>query len=138
MTMPARILVVEDNAANLELVRYLLASAGYEVLLARDGAQGLDMAQRVQPDLIVSDLQMPVMDGYALIEALQRAPACAHIPVLALTAFSMAGDRERILHAGFRGYLSKPIEPELFVGQITAFLAGSAAGGGLQAGDRED
>lgn len=129
MTVPARILIVEDNAANLELVRYLLASAGYEVLLARDGVQGLDIAQRAQPDLIVTDLQMPVMDGYALIAALQRTSPCDRIPVLALTAFSMAGDRERILRAGFVGHLSKPIEPELFVSQIAAFLATGAAGG---------
>ncbi len=122
MNMPARILAVEDNAASLELVRYLLASAGYEVLVATDGAQGLDAATRELPDLIISDLQMPGMDGYALIAALQRTPPCERIPVLALTAFSMPGDREQIMRAGFAGYLSKPIEPELFIGQIAAFL----------------
>ena len=127
MSMPARILVVEDNAANLELVRYLLASAGHVVLLATDGAEGLDVATRERPDLVISDLQMPVMDGYALIAALQRTPHCHHIPVVALTAFSMPGDREQIMRAGFAGYLSKPIEPELFVGQIAAFL-GTAPG----------
>lgn len=120
--MQARILVVEDNAANLELARYLLASAGYKILLATNGAEGLDVATREQPDLVISDLQMPVMDGYALIAALQRTPRCARIPVLALTAFSMPGDREQIMRAGFAGYLSKPIEPELFIGQIAAFL----------------
>jgi two-component system cell cycle response regulator DivK len=127
MTMAARILIVEDNAANLELVRYLLVSAGYEVLLAHNGAQGLELAQREQPDLIVSDLHMPVMDGYALIEALRRTPPCDTIPVVALTAFSMPGDRESIMQAGFSGYMSKPIEPELFVGQIAAFLAAGDA-----------
>lgn len=72
--MPARILVVEDNAANLELARYLLASAGHEVLLATNGVQGLEVATRERPDLIISDLQMPVLDGYGLIAALQRTP----------------------------------------------------------------
>ncbi len=128
VTMQARILVVEDNAANLELVRYLLASAGYEVLLADDGAKGLDIALRERPDLIVSDLQMPVMDGYALIAALQRTPACERIPVLALTALSMPGDREHIMRAGFVGYLSKPLEPEYFVAQIASFLPAAAPG----------
>ncbi len=134
MTVQPRILIVEDNAANLELVRYLLASAGYEVLLADNGAKGLDLALREQPDLVISDLQMPVMDGYALIAALQRAPACAHIPVLALTALSMPGDRDHILRAGFVGYLSKPIEPEFFVAQIASFLP-AAAPGADRAGD---
>lgn len=120
--MPARILVVEDNAANLELVRYLLASAGHEVLLAVNGARGLEVATRERPDLIISDLQMPVMDGYALIAALQATLPCERIPVLALTAYSMPGDREQIMRAGFAGYLSKPIEPEHFIGQIAAFL----------------
>ncbi|CAN7737017.1 response regulator [Pseudorhodoferax sp. LjRoot39] len=123
--MPARILVVEDNAANLELARYLLASAGHEVLLATNGVQGLEVATRERPDLIISDLQMPVLDGYGLIAALQRTPPCDSIPVLALTAFSMPGDREQIMRAGFAGYLSKPIEPERFIDQIAAFLGGT-------------
>lgn len=126
--MPARILVVEDNAANLELARYLLASAGHEILLATHGAEGLDVATRERPDLVISDLQMPVMDGYALIAALQRTPGCDRIPVLALTAFSMPGDREKIMRAGFAGYLSKPIEPELFIAQIAAFLVATPGG----------
>ncbi len=120
--MPARILVVEDNAANLELARYLLAHAGYEVLVATDGGEGLRLALQEQPDLIISDLQMPVLDGYALLAALQRTPCSAGIPVLALTAFSMPGDREQVMRAGFHSYLSKPIEPERFVEQVAALL----------------
>nr|WP_145545442.1 response regulator [Variovorax boronicumulans] len=125
--MAARILVVEDNAANLELARYLLASAGHEVLLAGDGRAGLALAMREQPDLIISDLQMPVMDGYALMAALRASPACAQTPVLALTAFSMPGDRDAVMRAGFTGYLSKPIEPEHFIGQVAGYLAGRLA-----------
>jgi len=124
--MRARILVVEDNAANLELARYLLASAGYEVLLATNGAKGLEVATRELPDLIISDLQMPVMDGYALIAELRRSQRCLYIPVLALTAFSMPGDRDDVMRAGFNGYLSKPIEPELFVGQIASLLGAAS------------
>jgi len=87
--MGARILVVEDNAANRELVRYLLASAGHEVLLAIDGAEGVALARARRPALILSDLQMPRLDGYAMLAALRADPACAAIPVVALTAFSM-------------------------------------------------
>lgn len=121
--MTARVLLVEDNAANLELARYLLAAAGYDVLLATDGAQGLALARAELPDLIVSDLQMPIMDGYALIAQLRSDPACRAIPVVALTAFSMPGDETRVLQAGFDGYLSKPIEPEEFTSQLAGILA---------------
>ncbi|MBT9502741.1 MAG: response regulator [Burkholderiaceae bacterium] len=121
--MKARILLIEDNADNLELARYLLAAAGHEVLLATNGAQGLDVARAEQPDMIVSDLQMPVMDGYALIAALKCDPSCLGIPVIALTAFSMPGDEARVMQAGFDGYLSKPIEPEQFSAQIADLLS---------------
>jgi CheY-like chemotaxis protein len=120
--MKARILLVEDNPANLELARYLLAAVGHEILVATDGAQGLAVARAARPDLIISDLQMPIMDGYALIAELKLDPACREIPVIALTAFSMPGDESRAMQAGFDGYLSKPIEPEQFTAQIAQFL----------------
>lgn len=127
--MKARILLVEDNADNLELARYLLAASGYEVLLATDGAQGLAGARVHLPDLIVSDLQMPVMDGYALITQLRQDPVCRDIPIIAMTAFSMPGDEQRVIEAGFDGYLSKPIEPQLFASQIAGFLASTRPAG---------
>ncbi|MFG6412312.1 response regulator [Roseateles sp. DC23W] len=120
--MPARILVIEDNAANLELVRYLLSFSGHTVLEASNGELGVEVALRELPDLIVCDLQMPRMDGYQVLDALRRHPAGAAIPIVAVTAFSMPNDRQKVMTAGFNGYLSKPIEPELFVGQIEAFL----------------
>lgn len=120
--MAARILVIEDNAANLELVRYLLSFSGYTVLEARDGAQGVDMALRERPDLIICDLQMPLLDGYQVLARLREAPAGAATVVVAVTAFSMPNDRQKVMTAGFDGYLSKPIEPENFVAQIEAFL----------------
>jgi two-component system cell cycle response regulator DivK len=121
--MAARILVIEDNAANLELVRYLLASGGHTVLIARDGAQGFALARQEQPDLIVCDLQMPVLDGYQVLARLREnhSDSTQHV-VVALTAFSMPNDRNKVLAAGFDGYLSKPIDPETFVAQIEAFL----------------
>ncbi|MEX8520986.1 MAG: response regulator [Leptothrix sp. (in: b-proteobacteria)] len=120
--MAARILVIEDNEANLELVQYLLEKAGYEVLTARDGAQGATVALQGQPALIICDLQMPVMDGYQVLATLRQEPATCTTTVIAVTAFSMPGDQQKVLVAGFDGYLAKPIEPENFVAQIEAFL----------------
>lgn len=120
--MHARILVIEDNVANLELVRYLLAHSGYTVLEARDGLQGVMVARRERPDLILCDLQMPHLDGYEVLTQLRADAGCAGCVVVALTAFSMSNDRHRILSAGFDGYLSKPIEPEVFVSQIESYL----------------
>ena len=120
--MAARILVIEDNAANLELVRYLLAFSGYTVLMARDGAQGLELARQDRPDLIICDLQMPMLDGYQVLAQLREHADSAQWVIVAVTAFSMPNDRSRVMAAGFDGYLSKPIEPETFVAQIEAFL----------------
>jgi len=118
----ARILVIEDNAANLELVRYLLSYSGYAVLQARDGAQGVALAWQERPDLIVCDLQLPVLDGYEVLARLRKNPDTSGALIVAVTAFSMPNDRQKVMTTGFDGYLSKPIEPETFVGQIEAFL----------------
>lgn len=120
--MAARILVIEDNAANLELVRYLLSYSGYAVLEARDGEQGVETALRERPDLIVCDLQMPLLDGYQVLARLRADAATTATVIVAVTAFSMPNDRQKVITAGFDGYLSKPIEPEHFVAQIEAFL----------------
>ncbi len=118
----ARILIIEDNAANLELAQYLLEHGGHQVLTANDGRVGVAVARRERPDLIICDLQMPVLDGYGVLEQLKGDAACAQLPVVAVTAFSMAGDEQKVLLAGFDGYFSKPIEPETFVAQIETFL----------------
>lgn len=118
----ARILIIEDNDANLELAQYLLEHGGHQVMVARNGQEGIDAARREQPALIVCDLQMPVVDGYGVLERLRQDPACRQTPIVAVTAFSMSGDEQKVRLAGFDGYLSKPIEPEAFVGQIEAYL----------------
>jgi CheY-like chemotaxis protein len=120
--MAARILVVEDNAANLELVRYLLTHGGHSVIAATDGAEGVALALQERPDLVICDLQMPVLDGYQVLAQLRARPETAALTVIAVTAFSMPNDRQKVMTAGFDGYLSKPIEPERFVAQIEAFL----------------
>ncbi len=120
--MPARILVIEDNRDNLELMTYLLEVFGYEVLTAMDGEEGLEVARREFPNLVLSDLQMPKLDGYEVARAFRRDPRLAMLPLVAVTAYAMRGDRDKVLAAGFDGYISKPIVPEEFVGQVERFL----------------
>lgn len=120
--MAARILIIEDNPANLELMTYLLRAYKYQVLSAADGEAGLAAAQQQLPDVVVCDLQLPKLDGFEVLKRLKAEPRTTAIPVVAVTAYAMVGDRERVLAAGFDGYLAKPIEPETFVSQIERFL----------------
>ncbi len=121
----ARVLVVEDQKENLDLMAYLLRAFGHEVLTAGDGAEGLEVARRERPDLMVIDIQMPVMDGLELVAAVKGDAALAAIPAVGVTAFAMVGDRDRILAAGFDGYLSKPIDATSFVADLEVFLTRS-------------
>jgi two-component system cell cycle response regulator len=118
----AQILIIEDNPANLELMAYLLMSFGHVVLTADDGEAGIATAHRQRPDIIVCDVQLPGLDGYAVVRALKQDSSLSAIPVVAVTALAMVGDREKGLAIGFDGYIAKPIDPELFVGQIEQFL----------------
>ena len=120
--MPTRILVIEDNPANMELMTYLLKAYGYEVLAANDGETGLNTAITEQPDLIICDVHLPQLDGYGVVRVLKRHPVLHAIPAIAVTALAMAGDRDKLLDAGFDGYISKPIEPETFIAEIARFL----------------
>jgi two-component system, cell cycle response regulator len=118
----ARILVIEDNPTNMELMTYLLKAFGHVPLTASDGEAGLEVIQRDSPDLIICDVHLPTMDGYEVARQLKSNPALRHIPLVAVTALAMMGDRDKVLQAGFDGYLSKPIAPETFVTQVEAFL----------------
>jgi two-component system cell cycle response regulator len=120
--MPARILIIEDNPANLELMSYLLHAFGHDTLTACDGQEGLDAAQRESPDLIICDVELPKIDGMEVARSLRSDSALRWIPLVAVTAFAMVGDRDRVLAAGFDGYIPKPIAPEKFIGQVEAFL----------------
>lgn len=122
--MSARILIIEDNATNMELMVYLLRAFGYEPLSASDGEAGVAAARRERPDLIICDVHLPKLDGYGVVAALKADPEVRHIPALAVTALAMVGDREKLLEAGFDGYIGKPIEPDTFVAQIESFLQG--------------
>lgn len=118
----ARFLVIEDNPANRELMAYLLRAFGHHVDEAGDGAGGLAALRRAPPDLVVCDLQLPDMDGRAVAQARAADPRLRAIPLVAVTAFAMVGDRDRILAAGFDSYIAKPIDPERFVAQLEALL----------------
>jgi two-component system cell cycle response regulator len=120
--MPS-ILLIEDNAANLELMCYLLAASGYTPKTAIDGAAGLEAARRESFDLIVCDIHMPGMDGYEVARQIKADPTRCHVPLVAVTALAMVGDREKVLAARFDDYITKPIDPEKFVQQVEAFLA---------------
>jgi len=118
----ARILVVDDTESALDLIGSLIRVRGHEPGFARSGEEGVESALASMPDLILMDLQMPGMNGYAALEAIRRTGHPDMCPVLALTAFEMVGERERSLAAGFDGFFSKPIAPETFMDQLEAFL----------------
>jgi diguanylate cyclase (GGDEF)-like protein/PAS domain S-box-containing protein len=122
----ARILIIEDNPTNMELMVYLLTAFGYTPLMAVDGISGVQTAREALPDLIICDVHLPKLDGYGVVAALKQDTALRAIPVLAVTALAMVGDRERLLAAGFDGYIGKPIEPDTFVAELEAFLPGAA------------
>jgi CheY-like chemotaxis protein len=105
----SRILVADDNSNSRELVRTVLERGGHHVVEAADGAEALELAKTVRPDLVILDLSMPKLGGFEVVERLRREPYLDGIPVVALTASAMAGDKERALAAGFTGYLTKPI-----------------------------
>jgi len=115
------ILIVEDNEKNLKLARDVLQFKGYRTLEAGTAVEGIDLAIAHLPDLILMDIQLPDMDGVTALRRLRAAPHMAAIPVVALTAFAMKGDRERFLGAGFDGYLIKPINIKDFPEQVRQF-----------------
>jgi CheY-like chemotaxis protein len=104
-----KILIAEDNAVNRELLRELLEARGYAVVEACDGEEALRVIEQTQPDILLLDIGMPKLDGFAVVRKIRENPLLALLPALAVTAYAMQGDRERILNAGFDGYLSKPV-----------------------------
>jgi CheY-like chemotaxis protein len=118
----ARILLIEDNEQNRYLTSFLLEHYGHTVLHATDGAAGIALAEATLPDLILLDIQLPGMDGYAVATALRGHAALKVTPIVAVTSYAMVGDRERILAAGCNGYIEKPINPASFVDEISRFL----------------
>ena len=117
-----KILVVEDNEDNMLLVRFMLEKNGYEVIEARDGAEGVALAVQEKPDLVIMDIQLPDINGLEATKRIRASEADAEIPIVALTSYAMAGDREKALAAGCTGYIEKPIDPDTFIAEIEKFL----------------
>lgn len=120
--MSATVLVVEDNALNLKLVRDVLGHAGYRVLEAGDAERGLTLAREERPDLILMDIQLPGIDGVEALRRLRSDHSTSAIPVVALTALAMKEDRERFMTAGFDGYLEKPLSVPSLAGQVSELI----------------
>lgn len=117
--------VVDDEQDSLDVAAILLEMVGVEVYTARDGVAGLALVTQHLPDFVLSDLSMPEMSGWEMLNQLKREPATNAIPVIALTAHAMPGDRNRTLAAGFHNYLSKPLVPETFVNDVLRLLVDS-------------
>jgi two-component system cell cycle response regulator DivK len=126
--MKPTVLLIEDNEQNRYLATFLLEQEGYQVSCARDGLQGIEQAAAMLPGLILLDIQLPKMDGYAVARALRQNPALQAAPIIAVTSYAMSGDREKCLAAGCNGYIEKPIDADAFVPQIESIAAGFAAG----------
>jgi CheY-like chemotaxis protein len=117
-----QILIADDRAPSRELIREILEMAGYQVVEAADGAEALEMALRLSPDLILLDIEMPALNGFHVVEQLRRDPRFAATPVVALTASAMQGDREKALEAGFTGYISKPVRLAALRAEVARLL----------------
>jgi CheY-like chemotaxis protein len=120
-------LIAEDNPVNRELLRELLEVRGYEVEEACDGEEALEMIERTQPNILLLDLNMPNLDGFGVVRKVRENPRLSDLPVLAVTAYAMRGDRERVLNAGFDGYLSKPISAVSLAEELERLLGLRAA-----------
>ena len=120
--MMKKVLIVEDNEKNLYLLRFLIEKLGHQVVEARDGKAGVETAIAENPDVILMDIQLPVMDGYDTTRKIRSIEAFKETPIIAITSYAMVGDREKTLAAGCTDYIEKPIQPESFVKRIEAYL----------------
>ncbi len=117
-----RILVVEDNETNRYLINFMLNTKGYTVINAETGEEGIELAAKEKPDLILMDIQLPGIDGLEATKRIRESEASKNIPIIALTSYAMVGDREKSMKAGCTGYIEKPINPDTFMAEIEEFL----------------
>jgi two-component system cell cycle response regulator DivK len=127
-----KILIVEDNEDNWQILSRRLRRRGYDVVVARNGKQGMDMARSERPDLILMDMNLPLLDGWEATRMLKKSPKTQHVPVVALTAHAMSGDRDKCIEAGCDDYHTKPVELSRLLEQIEGLLAKRVAA--IQAG----
>lgn len=121
--MMKRILVVEDTEDNRRIMRDLLSSAGYDLIEAQDGEEGVAMAQKHRPDLILMDIQLPVLDGYQATRRIKADPALAHIPIIAVTSYALSGDEAKTREAGCDGYVAKPFSPRELLTKVREYVS---------------
>jgi len=114
----SRVLIIEDNENNMELISFILAATGYQTLKAETGRRGYELALSERPDFIILDIQLPDIIGTEVVKMIRASEVGDTIPIIAMTSFAMAGDREKLLAAGCDGYIEKPIDPLLVVEQI--------------------
>ena len=117
-----KILIVEDNEQNMYLMQYMLEKTGYLVIGVRTGGEGIASAVKEKPDLILMDIQLPDTDGLEVTRMIRASEADDKIPIIAVTSFAMAGDREKALAAGCTGYIEKPINPETFLNEVEKYI----------------
>ena len=117
-----RILVVEDDETNMYLTRFILKKGGYEVIEAESGEEGVELAIKEKPDLIIMDEKLPGIDGLEAVKRIRKSKADGKIPIIALTSYALPGDKERALKAGCTGYITKPINPETFIDELKKYL----------------
>lgn len=122
----ARVLIVEDNENNMELISFILEASGDETLKAMNGLTGIEKALSEQPDYIILDIQLPDIDGFEVLKRIRAAKEGKNIPIIAMTSYAMSGDKERMLKAGCNGYIEKPIDPERVIAQIRDVLEKAA------------
>ncbi len=120
--MDKKILVIEDDEQNRYLFSFILEKNGYQVITARDGLEGITRAREEKPDLILLDIRLPVMDGYEVTRQMKELPELKDVPIVALTAYAMKGDKEKTLEAGCDGYIPKPIIPKEFIEVVNSYL----------------
>ena len=120
--MKATVLLIEDNEQNRYLATFLLEKRGYSVVPASDGISGIELGLRFQPKGILLDIQLPGLDGYEVARALRRNASLDKVPIIAVTSYAMAGDREKAMAAGCDGYIEKPIDPDTFVSEVERML----------------
>jgi len=121
-TLQHTVLIIEDNEQNLYLSTFMLEQKGFKVVAARSGPEGITMADKVQVDLILIDIQLPGIDGYTVTRELRKKQALKDIPIVAVTSYAMVGDKERAIEAGCTGYIEKPINPDTFMSEIEKYL----------------
>ena len=121
-----RVLVIEDNDNNMELITFILEANNYQTIKAETGQIGIDLALKERPDFIILDIQLPDIIGTDVLKIIRKSEIGNSIPIIAMTSYAMAGDREKLLHAGCDGYIEKPIDPINVMNQIENFLKGSS------------